>query len=488
MNYTLLTRQAFTTRLPQLNLHLAERRVLLLLGDLSVVSLALFLWLVYRAMVSLAPRALWEQLPWFALMGLYWFLLGSLFDVYNLRRASRPIHALRAAGSAATATVIVYLLTPYLPPTLPNSRLQLLLLPLLTVLGVVGWRLLYAFVFVMPNFRQTALVIGAGWAGRTLAQTLHEMDVDQSALGNSGLGYQILGFIDDDPAKQHQQICDTPILGTHKNLVALVCTLQPSQVVVAITHPQSLHPDLFQAILDCCELGVPVTTMAAVYEELTGRVPVEHAGHNLNVVLSLQQSGTHRLYAAFRRLFDIVIGCYGCLFILVVMPIIWVGNRLTSPGPIFYTQERTGLGGQPFNILKFRSMTVNAEAESGAVWAAEDDPRITPMGHLIRKTRIDEIPQFWNVLKGDMSLIGPRPERPILIAALAKEIPFYQTRHAVRPGVSGWAQVNYPYGASVDDALVKLQYDLYYIKHQGALIDLQIILKTFGVVLGFKGR
>jgi lipopolysaccharide/colanic/teichoic acid biosynthesis glycosyltransferase len=191
---------------------------------------------------------------------------------------------------------------------------------------------------------------------------------------------------------------------------------------------------------------------------------------------------------AGRRLFDILIAILGCFVVLLVSPLIWLLNRLTAPGDLFYRQERVGEAGKLFQIVKFRSMMMDAEQGTGAVWATNGDPRVTPVGRILRRMRIDEFPQFWNVLKGDMSVIGPRPERPYFVNQLSTELPFYRVRHAVKPGITGWAQVKYRYGASAEDSLVKLEYDLYYIKHQSPYVDLQILLKTIQVVLGFKGR
>jgi len=164
-----------------------------------------------------------------------------------------------------------------------------------------------------------------------------------------------------------------------------------------------------------------------------------------------------------------------------------LANRFTAPGPLLYHQVRVGKGGQTILVTKFRSMVVDAEEHTGAVWATQHDPRVTPVGRFLRKTRLDEVPQFWNILKGDMSLIGPRPERPHFVDQLVQQIPFYRVRHAVKPGLTGWAQVLFPYGASVDDTLSKLEYDLYYIKNQSILLDISILLKTIPIVLGFKG-
>jgi len=217
-------------------------------------------------------------------------------------------------------------------------------------------------------------------------------------------------------------------------------------------------------------------------------VPVEHAGRNLHVVLPVSPPAGQRLYVAAWRGLEIALSVAGCAGMLCLAPLVWLANALTSRGPLFYRQERVGKGGRPFEVIKFRSMVPDAEQACGAVWSCEGDARITPVGRFLRRTRLDEVPQFWNVLRGEMSLIGPRPERPGFVEELAASIPFYRVRHAVKPGITGWAQVRYAYGASVADALIKLQYDLYYIKHQGPYLDLSILIKSVQVVLGMRGR
>ncbi|MEJ5198812.1 MAG: sugar transferase [Anaerolineae bacterium] len=203
-------------------------------------------------------------------------------------------------------------------------------------------------------------------------------------------------------------------------------------------------------------------------------------------MLSHPRAG-HLLYLGIRRLFDIIGAVVGCTVVLALCPLIWLANRLTSPGDLFYWQERVGKDGRLFRMVKFRSMVMNAEADTGAVWAQENDPRVTPVGRLLRKSRLDELPQVWNVLRGEMSLIGPRPERPEFVASLAEAIPDFRKRHVIKPGITGWAQVNYRYVASTDDTLIKLQYDLYYIKHRSLYLDLLILAKTVLVMVSLKG-
>jgi lipopolysaccharide/colanic/teichoic acid biosynthesis glycosyltransferase len=228
--------------------------------------------------------------------------------------------------------------------------------------------------------------------------------------------------------------------------------------------------------------------MTSLYERLTGKVSVDHAGRNIHVALPLSDSPLRRLFAAGKRLFDLLASLLGLAVLALVVPVVAMANAFGNRGPLFYRQTRVGKGGNHFGLLKLRTMIPDAEKGRGAVWATEDDVRVTPFGRFLRKVRIDELPQFWNILKGEMSLVGPRPERPEFVARLVSALPFYQARHAVQPGLTGWAQVRYGYGSSVQDALVKLQYDLYYIKNQSVYLELSILAKTAAVMLRLAGR
>ena len=269
-------------------------------------------------------------------------------------------------------------------------------------------------------------------------------------------------------------------------MVSIVEKHAVDEIVIAVSG--DLTGGTFQSVMDCYERGIQITPMPVMYESLTGRVPVEHVGKSWSIVLPMTATPPDRFYQLVERLTDIMLALAGIVLLLFVCPLLVVANYFWSPGPLFYTQTRVGRGGKLYSILKFRSMIPDAEKRSGAVWAQEADARITPVGHFLRKTRLDEIPQFWNVLKGEMSMIGPRPERPEFVEQLGISIPFYRSRHAVKPGMTGWAQVKYRYGASVEDALMKLQYDLYYIKHQSLFLNLLILYKTIRVVIEFQGR
>ena len=469
------------------SLFFSERRVVLAVGDLLVLNLALAASLMLRPDMDVTRLPPPMLVAWCLLISLFWFAPALWLNIYDLQRAANPLVSLWWTAIAALVTTVVFILTPWITPGLPVTRLELVTLPILAAAGMSVWRIGYARVLAQPAFCQQALVIGAGWAGSHLAETLASLGGVSSNFA-SGTGYQIMGFVDDDPQKARRYIHGAQVLGTRADLVRLVHELQPDELVVAITHQDQIGDELFRAILACRSLGIPVTTMPSVYERLTGRVGVLGAGHDLNVVLPLELPVHLRLYLLLRRAVDVGVALAGCVVVAALLPWVWLINRCTSPGDLFYYQERVGKGGQTFAIVKFRSMVMNAERYSGAVWASEHDARITPLGRILRRTRIDELPQFWNVLCGDMSLIGPRPERPCFVDQLNEQCPVYCARHAVAPGLTGWAQVMYRYGASTEDSLMKLKYDLYYIKHQGPYLDVLIVLKTVRVILGLMGR
>jgi exopolysaccharide biosynthesis polyprenyl glycosylphosphotransferase len=478
----------------QLRLHPSERRLLLAAGDLLLLNASLALGLashvvVVRAGLAAAtppvlPAALWQTGAWFLLLSVLWLAVAVISDAYDLALAAAPYRSAYRTGGLALLVGASYLVIPHL--IWSEHQSGSLFLPLLGAAAVGLWRIAYARVLAQPTFDQTALVIGAGYAGRTIARAIaYKANVPANPL--RGTGFRLLGYVDDDPALQEQLVEGVPVLGTRHDLLSLVHALQPDSLIVAINQPNQVHPELMSTIVDCAERGVRIIPMPALYERLLGRVPVEHTGGNPYVALYLEHGTLDRLYGALWRLIDICVGLLGCSAMAAVIPWIWLANRISSPGDLFYRQARVGQGGRIFQVIKFRSMIMNAERESGAVWAREGDSRITPAGRILRKTRLDEVPQFWNVLKGDMALIGPRPERPEFVTQLAEQIPYYRARHAVRPGITGWAQVKYGYGNSVDDARVKLEHDLYYLKHRGLYLDLRILLESVRVVLRMEG-
>jgi exopolysaccharide biosynthesis polyprenyl glycosylphosphotransferase len=276
-----------------------------------------------------------------------------------------------------------------------------------------------------------------------------------------------------------------PVLGDRTALPTLIAQHRVSTLILAIT--REVDGNLLQILMDCLELGVEIVPMPVLYEQLTGRVPIEHVGENWYVAMPVSHPLTRPFNRAIKRAMDIALASIGLLVMAPLFPFIALAIYLDSPGPIFYTQERVGQGGRIFRIYKFRSMVPKAE-RGKAVWAQVDDPRVTRVGRFLRRTHLDEFPQLWNVLRGEMSVVGPRPERPEFVAELAREIPFYRVRHAIKPGMAGWALVRHGYVASKEEAMIRLQYDLYYIKHWSPWLDLVILLKTVMDTLAGRGR
>jgi sugar transferase (PEP-CTERM system associated) len=292
-----------------------------------------------------------------------------------------------------------------------------------------------------------------------------------------------VGFIDPDPRRVGEPVLNPGIVGTIEDIPAIVRAQSVDRVVVSLADARGKLPmdKLLEMKLD----GVTFEHLASVYEEYTGKIAVE----NLRPSWLIFSTGFRksRFLSVTKRVIDIVASAIGLVLSLPLMAATVLAVRLTSRGPALYHQTRVGQHGRVFMLHKFRSMRADAEASTGAVWAVAEDARVTPVGRFLRRTRLDELPQLWNVLLGDMSLVGPRPERPEFVKSLTAEIPFYGQRHVIRPGLTGWAQVRYSYGATVEDAMEKLQYDLFYIKNLSIALDLFVILKTIKTVLMRRG-
>ncbi len=465
----------------------SERRFMLVVGSILmlVVSGGLTWWLTRLLSVQpINPANFW----WLLVVALSWLVLAFINDCFSLTHIARPYRALRNVLTTTLETGILYLLLFFVfsfpifnfnVPNLTNRADPPRLITSIYVLTIgalaSGWWLAYGAVFEQTARRRRAIVVGAGQSGRSLVQALHQVAHD----------YEVVGFIDDNPALQHRLIEEVPVLGTRYDLLDRLRETGAQEIILAITH--DLHADLLQVLMSCYEQGIPVKPMLMIHEEVMGRIPVEHLGQNWFPTPFWNTPRMGGLQILIKRLIDIGVSLAGLIALGLIFPFIALAIRLDSPGGIFYTQEREGRGGQRFRIIKFRSMVADAERHGKAVWATRDDPRITRVGKFMRRTRIDELPQFINVLRGEMSIVGPRPERPQFVAQLQEEIPFYRARLSVKPGLTGWAQVKYRYGNTTEDALIKLQYDLYYIKHQSLVLDLLILLRTIRVVLGFEG-
>ena len=335
---------------------------------------------------------------------------------------------------------------------------------------------MYIAVLTGVPFMRHILIAGAGGSASYLLQSIN---------GVSPAPFHVVGLVDDDPQKQGTKIAGSPVLSDSSSMLEIVRDEGVSDIVVAVSG--QMEGRMFQSLLDAQEQGVEISRMPTTFEELFGRVPIQYLESDWLLSSFVDEVRVSALYLLAKRMVDLASALVGLLVLAIVLPWVALAIVLESGRPIFYFQERLGQGAVQFSVVKFRTMRKDAEPDGVPIAAQRKDPRMTKVGSLLRRTYIDELPQFWSVLLGDMSLVGPRPERPELVAEFEKQIPFYRSRLLVKPGITGWAQVNYGKGATAQEAAEKLEYDLYYVKHRGAWLDLWIILRTVGHVLRLSG-
>ena len=397
-------------------------------------------------------------------------------DLYNFRRMSdrRELFVRLAQALAATSFALAVLY--YWFPGLVIGRGVFTIAAGLAITFIVGWRLAFEWMSRQVGPRERLLLVGTSAGAVALAQELFQRRQE--------LGVEIVGFIDPDPTRVGSPIINPGVVGTIEDIPSIARARHVDRVVVSLADARGKLP--MDKLLEMKIAGVSFDHLASVYEEYTGKIAVE----NLRPSWFIFSPGfrSSRSLTASKRVLDVIFAVVGLVIASPVMAVVAAAVRLTSPGNVLYHQQRVGRHSQIFTVHKFRTMRADAEAETGPVWASKDgDVRVTPLGGWLRRTRMDELPQLWNVLKGEMSFVGPRPERPEFVTDLTRQIPYYGQRHALRPGVTGWAQVRYTYGASVEDALEKLQYDLYYIKNLSIALDLFIVFETVKTVILRKG-
>lgn len=396
-------------------------------------------------------------------------------DLYELRVVSDRRELFIGVVQALSATSFLLAAIYFWFPRLVIGGGVFVVSSSLVLIAVAAWRIVFEWLTRQVAPRERLLLVGTGPAAVTLAKELFQRRQE--------LGVEIVGFVDPDPARVGAPLINPGVIGTIEDIPAIVRARGVDRVVVSLADARGKLPmdKLLEMKLD----GVTFDHLASVYEELTGKIAVE----NLRPSWLIFSSGFRksRLLRSGKRLVDLLSATLGLLIASPLMGAVAAAVRLTSAGPIVYRQQRVGQHGRVFTVYKFRSMRSDAEVVTGAVWARKNDDRVTPIGRFLRRTRLDELPQLWNVLIGDMSLVGPRPERPEFVKQLTQQIPFYGQRHVIRPGLTGWAQVRYTYGSSVEDALEKLQYDLFYIKNLTISLDLFIIVSTLKTVLLRRG-
>ena len=458
-----------------IHFEVSERKVLLRLFDIISVLLGLYLLELFFPYTYLLVR--FENfVPLFVLM-LYLMVFGTIFEIYDLQKSSKIDVTFRNIVLTTSVSVLLYFLTPFYTPFLPERRLQIIYFYIAIILMIFLWRLAYMTFVATPRFYKRVLLVGeVGYIEQIV-----------KALKVSDPNYKIVGFINCEQSVEDSIKFKGLKEFQPNDLVTVISDERISEVLVASYNSETITAEIYHDLIMLLEKGFTIREYTQVYEELTYRVPIQYVGKDFYKYFPFSRSNQNTLYLFFHRLFDVIFSLVGLLIGFCLLPVILLGNLLGNRGPLFYTQERVGKNGEIFRIIKLRSMIINAE-QDGAKWAQKDDVRVTTFGKFLRRSRFDEIPQFLNVLNGDMSIIGPRPERPFFVRELSQIIPFYETRHIIKPGLTGWAQVNTRYGASVDDSLTKLQYDLYYIKHRSLFLDLNIVVKTLSTILYYRGQ
>ena len=453
------------------------KKFALVVGDVLALYLSLYLTLALRYR-SLPSSEVWNEnfLP-FTLLFAVWLVIFYINGLYDIAATKNDIGFYNKIFrniliNYAVAGAYFYLLTDKLFDIKPRAVFFIFMA---VFLGLnLLWRFWFNAFVQRPNFLKNILVIGMKDEARELVEEIFK---------KPQLGYRIAAIINDNSVN-HKEFPGVAFYDSSTDIKKILRSHQISTVVTAID-PHG-NPDLAQNLFSSLSLKIQFFDLPGFYEKLTGKIPVTSVGH----VWFLQNfaQGEQGPYEFAKRILDITVSAVVLLASLPFLPLVALAIKLNSPGRVLFRQTRVGFLGRPFVAIKFRSMKEEAEKDSGPQWATKNDPRVTGFGRFLRKMRLDEIPQFINVLAGEMSLIGPRPERPEFVKSLVRDIPFYNERHLVKPGLTGWAQVNYDYGASVEDAHVKLQYDIYYAKKRSLVLDLAVLLKTAKIILTRQGK
>ena len=399
------------------------------------------------------------------------FYLYDLYDFVHMHdRRELFLRLVQALGLAWAALAVAFYLFPQL---MMGRGVSLYALPLALAL-MIAWRVSIHWFLGHPHIGERILIVGSGPTAIEIArETLERRDA----------GYRVVGFTDNDASLVGKSLINPRVVGLTSNLEDIVKRENIDRIIVAMSERRGRFPtdQLLQLSLSG---NVSIEECASFYERLTGRVHLDMLRPSWLIFSGRGRQA--RLNAFLRVVMHRGVALIGAIISLPIALLTALLIKLESPGPVLYKQERVGKNGRTFVVMKFRSMHADAEKD-GPVWARTDDNRVTHVGRIIRKIRVDEIPQFWNILKGEMNFVGPRPERPHFVAQLAQEIPFYEQRHLIAPGLTGWAQIKYPYGSSIEDARQKLQYDLYYIKNQSLVLDAVILFETVKTILFGRG-
>ncbi len=456
------------------NVPIRRQQILLFVVDLGLLLLSLMLAFVIARFARFNILLMLDRFTvacviYLAVYAVVFFV-GQLYEVE--KRSDEMRFFLYICGLVVVANLVIFMFYYFLPSWRIARRVMAIQAPLSAIL-IYLWRRGYVQVIRGLVSASKVLIVGAN-------ETVSELIEDLRA------GYapelQIAGIVDDDPAKAGKDVGGVPVLGGSTVLKEVARREGIDIIVVSHGDHSGVDGNMVRSVLEMKARGTRVYELATFYMRVTGKVPVRYIEDRW-LLFSQDFAGIAPDERNVKRLMDIIISACSLILLSPLMAAIAILVKATSSGPILYEQARVGLHKKTYRLLKFRTMRLGAEEEGRPVWASQNDVRVTPVGRVLRSLRLDEIPQFINVLRGEMSVIGPRPERPYFVDKLERDIPYYALRFATKPGLTGWAQVNYPYGASVEDAHTKLQYDLYYIQEMSLFLDMVILLKTMQTVL-----
>jgi len=459
--------------MPQSEFHfsISERKVYLRFFDVLIPLLSLYSighFYDYQYFNFSNPQII----NWILSLSLYLLFFGEVFEMYNLKIASDKYLTLRSTILTVIFTTIFYIFTPIFSPVLPENRLQIVYFSSVVLVSILINRFIYIQFIFSPRFLKNLLIIA------------EEDEIDKIKGCKQNKEVHILQCYVSN-AKLNQ-LNDIDYYNIDNILLSSLISKYAINEIIVSSNPTFISKNINNQLIKLFKNGNSIRSVDSFIEDETFRISENRLNHNFYNYFTFSKSHQNNLYVSFLRIMDILMSLLGIVFLLFLVPIISIGNLLNNKGTLFYTQLRVGKKGEEFKIIKFRSMIPDAE-KNGVVWAQNNDRRVTRFGRILRKTRLDEVPQFINVLKGEMSLIGPRPERPEFVEKLENEIPYYSMRHVVKPGLTGWAQVMHPYASTVNDQREKLMYDLYYIKERNLLLDFKIIVKTISTILFFRG-
>ena len=443
--------------------------LLLFFGDLCVIlSTAILSFRIESGNYELAEK------NWFLILIflVVYPIIFYFFELYDINLRLTRLRYLTRIITVNAAGIIFVLILGYILYIKVN-RGFLILWGINFIVLFLLWRYIFYKISKKPMLPEKILLVGSDWSILEIIKEIKGLPISS---------YDMVGIISDKNGNPQSQGFDgIDIIGNRYDLVKIVQKEKINKIIVS-TYEEK-HEDLISALLECKLMGVQITEAPNFYRKITGKIPIKHVRNSWFIFSSGFESIQKPFVFKAKRLIDVILSFLLLIIAVPLIIIVIILIKLDSSGPVFYVQERLGLNEKPFKLIKFRSMHFNAEEKSGPVWSSKNDSRISRVGKLLRPARLDEIPQLINVLKGEMTFIGPRPERQFFVEKLKKQIPYYSLRFSVKPGITGWAQVKYYYGSSVKDSLEKLQYDIYYIQNVSIILDLYIVLKTLQVMI-----